>query len=389
MPVGATIGAAVIGAGAGIYSSSQASKAQTKAANTAADTSLELADKNNAFATEMYGKNEGHLTPFIDFGTAAGGNLMGLLLGKAPAASTPAATTGSTRTGTGTASATGYKGPSFDRIVAMKGDGIKGDMTSAITGWIDYYKAHPDEDPGVTSAQVARLKGDGITGDQSAVNSILSAYAARPPAASTPTAAPNNAAVRPLRSDYRGDAQGFNAAMAAYRTGATPAAGSSAPNAAQSAWDTFKNSTQYQERLNTGLNATASKYAAAGAFESGAERKAINDYAQMFASNEIANYMDQLYRQEALGAQAASSLAGVGTNLVNQVSANNNNAGNAAANAALVAGQGSANNWNAIGAGVGQVAGAIGGAFGSSYGNSGYDNQALEDSGIYAGAWDF
>jgi hypothetical protein len=68
------------------------------------------------------------------------------------------------------------------------------------------------------------------------------------------------------------------------------------------------------------------KYAAMGALESGAAMKAIDEYSQNFASNELANYMDQLYRQEALGASAASSLAGVGTNLVSQVSANNNNA---------------------------------------------------------------
>jgi hypothetical protein len=77
--------------------------------------------------------------------------------------------------------------------------------------------------------------------------------------------------------------------------------------------------------------------------------------------------MDDLYRQEALGASTASALAGVGQNLVGQVSANNNNAASAAGNAALVAGQGAANNWNAVGAGIGQVAGSVAGAMGSSY----------------------
>lgn len=167
-------------------------------------------------------------------------------------------------------------------------------------------------------------------------------------------------------------------------TGAAPATGST-PTPAQSAatagadtdaWDTYKKSAEYQNRLNAGLDATATKYAAAGAFESGAEKKAINDYAQVFASNELATYMDNLYRQEALGAQAASSLAGVGTNFVSQVAANNQNAADAASQAALIGGQASgnailaggqssANQWNAVGNAVGQVAGTVAGAVGT------------------------
>jgi hypothetical protein len=340
MPIGATIGAAVIAGGATVASGALASHAQSKAASQASATELAVADKNNAFAQGIYDQNEGHLSPFIDFGTAGGGQLMELLTGKNPATASTGTTGGTGSTATPPA-ATGYTGPTMAQIAAMKNDGVPGNYAAAQANLSAWRNAHPGVDP-----------------------------FAPPPAAPAPT----NAAAH---------------ATPATAT-ATPAA-TGTTNAAQSAWDTFKNSTQYQERLNTGLNATASKYAAAGAFESGAEKKAINDYAQMFASNEIANYMDQLYRQEALGAQAASSLAGVGTSLVSQVSANNNNAASAAANAALVRGQGAANNWNNVGNAVGQIAGAVGGAMGSSYGGGGYDYRALQDSGIYdgTGAWDF
>jgi hypothetical protein len=355
VPIGIAAGAAVIGAGASIYSSSQASKAQTHAANTASDTALQVANTNNAFAQSIYDQNEGHLTPFIDFGTSAGGNLMELLTGKKAAA--PTASTGTTTPAP--KPATGYTGPGLGSIGSQ----------SQMDQYLGYYQAHPEQDPGFTS--IAPFHGDAYK-DEDSANAVLAARQAY--IASHPATPATPAPTGPNTQHPTNPA-------------ATPA---STGNAAQSAWNTYKNSTQYQERLNTGLNATASKYAAGGAFESGAEKKAINDYAQTFASNEIANYMDQLYRQEALGASAASSLAGVGTNLVSQVSANNNNAGNAAANAALVRGQSSANNWNNIGNAVGQAAGAIGGAFGSSYGGGGYDYQALQNSGIYAGAgWDF
>jgi hypothetical protein len=87
MPIGtiATVGAAVVGAGAGIYSASKSAKAQKKAAQTASGIELQVADKNNAFAQSIYDQNEGHLTPFIDMGGMAGDEIMGLLLGKAPA----------------------------------------------------------------------------------------------------------------------------------------------------------------------------------------------------------------------------------------------------------------------------------------------------------------
>lgn len=162
--------------------------------------------------------------------------------------------------------------------------------------------------------------------------------------------------------------------------GATPAATppGASPGNALAAWNTFYNSPTYQVPLAQGLDAVNTKYAAMGALESGAAMKAIDNYGAGQASQALGTYMDQLYRQEALGESAAAATAGVGTNMVNQVSANNNNAasatgnaamtaGSAAGNAALVAGQGNANTWNAVGSGIGQLGGVVAGAMGSSY----------------------
>jgi hypothetical protein len=151
-------------------------------------------------------------------------------------------------------------------------------------------------------------------------------------------------------------------------TGGTPSGTSGGtPQSQLAAFNTFYNSPAYQVPLNEGLEAVNTKYAALGALESGAAMKAINDYAAGHAASALGTYMDDLYRQEALGAQSAAALAGVGTNMVNQVSANNNSAGAAAGNAALVGGQAAANNWTNIGSAVSGGLGTIAGAMQSSY----------------------
>lgn len=64
-----------------MVASDHASSAQTNAANQAAATEQNVATQNNQLARDMYAKNEGHLTPFMNEGMAAGDEYMGLLLG--------------------------------------------------------------------------------------------------------------------------------------------------------------------------------------------------------------------------------------------------------------------------------------------------------------------
>lgn len=194
---------------------------------------------------------------------------------------------------------------------------------------------------------------------------------------------------RPTRTNVFGDLIPSRPPVATPTPSPAPATGAPSAPSALSAWNTFYNSPAYQVPLAEGLEGVNTAYAAKGALESGAAMKAINNYAAGHAASALSTYLDNLYRQEALGAQAASSLAGVGTNMVSQVSSNNTAAGNAAGNAILYGGQASANNWNNIGGAIGTAAGTIGGALSSSYQQPAYDYDTLQNSGIYGDAWDF
>lgn len=119
------------------------------------------------------------------------------------------------------------------------------------------------------------------------------------------------------------------------------AGGMTAPMTAspqQNAFDIFRDSTGYQFRLGEGMDALNSGWAGASALQSGAAMKDAIQYGQNFASNEFNNYMGLLANQQGVGLAGASALAGVGNNYVSNVSANNNAAGTAQANAALFAG---------------------------------------------------
>jgi len=142
-------------------------------------------------------------------------------------------------------------------------------------------------------------------------------------------------------------------------TGAIPTGQS-----ALSPWDQFRNSTNYQWRLDQGNKGMNQAYAARGTLQSGAAEKGLLEYNQNFAANELGRYQDLLAGQQGMGLTAASALAGVGQNMVGQVTANNNSAASAAANAALAKGQATSNMYGGIASGIGQIAG----AFGSSYG---------------------
>lgn len=124
------------------------------------------------------------------------------------------------------------------------------------------------------------------------------------------------------------------------------------------AFNNYRNSTGYQFRFNEGMRALD---AAAPVLNSGARMKALQNYGQNIASGEFGNYLGQLANQQGVGLSGASAQAGVGQNYVNTVSANNNSAGTAAANAALMRGQATSNMW-------GGIANGIGGLFGSSFG---------------------
>lgn len=138
-------------------------------------------------------------------------------------------------------------------------------------------------------------------------------------------------------------------------TGGTVNAAQPSQPTAQQAFDTYRNSTGYQFRVNQGLDAVNSGYAGAGTLQSGAALKAINDYGQGMASQEFGNYLNSLGNQQALGLSGASALAGVGQNYANSLGniyqANGANQANAAL-AGASASAGAVNSLATIGAGM-------------------------------------
>lgn len=82
------------------------------------------------------------------------------------------------------------------------------------------------------------------------------------------------------------------------------------PAAAAKAWDTYRNSTNYQFMLNQGLQGI--EYANAPAFSSSATAKALNNYAQGMAGNALQGYEGLLVGQQGLGLQAGLGLGGIG-----------------------------------------------------------------------------
>jgi hypothetical protein len=185
MPIGATIGAAVIGTGASIYSSSKASHAQTQAANQAAGDQMAVAQENNQLARDMYDANASRLDPYSNMGLEAGDAYMGILLG--PNHTSPGSTTTNGYAtiptphtlgsgGSGSGSGSGSSGPlTLPDIMPMQNDGIPGNYASALTA---YYAAHPP-----TAAQIAAMKNDGIPGNYAAAT----AAGAQAPASSALT----------------------------------------------------------------------------------------------------------------------------------------------------------------------------------------------------------
>lgn len=325
---------AAVGAAVGIGGAVLSSRAQTRAANTAANTAEQNTAANNALAREMYGNNSARLDPYAANGMAASNVLNGMLLGTTAPAAVAAGNVQTTPASTmGTAPWT------YAQIAAMRNDGIRGNAERAQAELDAFY---------------ANRLSSGAPAGGAATNAGYPGF----PYAAQPTPAPSQPKTPYPVMD------GSTASLLPGRDGVASGTGGVATggvNPNQSAWDQFRNSTNYQFRLNEGMKALNQGYAARGMLESGAAMRGINDYAQNFASNELGNYMNLLSQQQQMGMGAASALAGVGQNMVNNVTANNNAAASAAANAALMRGQSNANMW-------GNIAGSIGNVLGSSYG---------------------
>lgn len=133
--------------------------------------------------------------------------------------------------------------------------------------------------------------------------------------------------------------------------------GQTPQQAAEGAFDIFKNSTGYQSRLNEAYKGLNTGYAANGLLESGAAQRRFGEVSQDYASNELARYMGYLTNQQGVGLSGASAVAGVGQNYANNITALNQSNADAIGNGALAR----ASNNNAL---YGSIAGAVGNVFG-------------------------
>lgn len=134
------------------------------------------------------------------------------------------------------------------------------------------------------------------------------------------------------------------------------------------ALNSFSHSAGMDFAMQQGANALNNLYAAHGQIQSGAAAKALQSFGQNTAlQNYFFPYVNMLGQQQAVGAGAASSVAGVGQNFGNTVANINGgianaigqgayNTGNALANQAAIRGYANGSIGSAIGSGLGSLA---------------------------------
>lgn len=293
--------AAAIGLGVAGVGSVISSKSQSKAASQASDATLQASRENAALMREIYGQNKEVLNPFVQRGNVAGDHINALLgLG---------GTIGGQQQG-GPATMSLPQSPSMNALSNLP------------------------------PATRQRNYGVGLSEDYTLPRGTL-----HPGAWNTP---PEQGGAMNRVPFAQNVPQGG---------GSTPTqtgGGQTAQEAANAAFDIFRNSTGYQFRVNEGQDAMNSGFGASGTLQSGAALKALDDYRQNMASNEFGNYMSYLGNQQGVGLSAGSALAGVGQNYANSMAANNNNAASAIGNAALVKGQN-----NPFGNALGMIGGGL------------------------------
>jgi hypothetical protein len=149
----------------------------------------------------------------------------------------------------------------------------------------------------------------------------------------------------------------------------TPEETAGAGNAFQKYIDT----SDYAFQRDQGERGLGARLSAAGGIESGAARKAAITFGKNLDSGFRGQYIGALSGQQGTGLTAANALAGVGTNYVNNVTNNNQNAADATSNGALIKGNANAGFYSTIGNALGQFAGQAfgGGGFGGSFGKGG------------------
>lgn len=170
---------------------------------------------------------------------------------------------------------------------------------------------------------------------------------------------------------------------------ATPAPAATPALSYDDAFNNFKDFIGYDFAYDEMMRALNHGYAASGQLQSGAAAKGIAEHVANLATQSAAfPYLNYLTGQQAMGAQSASALAGVGSNFggtaagMGQNYANsvgNINAGmggaiqsgaNALSNQAIIGGVANANMWSGVGSALGNLGSSLmqPGAFGTAPG---------------------
>ena len=283
---------AAIGLGLGAIGSVASASSQKSAANTAAQTAQNTTDANNALARDIYGQNQQALAPFMQRGNVAGDYINAML-------GLPSGVAGNSAATYNMGGQQGFPTQQGNQAVPYGQD----------------YMFSPNQFGGPYGMSGNDYRGQ-IT----------------------------NAGFFPQQFGPTAQVGGTQTGGIAQTQGVTT-------QNAQDAFGKYIKNSDYGFQFGQGSNALNSGYAGAGTLQSGAAMKAMEKFRQDLQSGYRNEYMGALGNQQGVGLSGASALAGVGQNYANSMTNNNNAAGNALANAALVKG----NN------GIGNVISGIGG----------------------------
>lgn len=278
---GVIAGAATIGGGLLASSSSK------KAANQASDAQVNVANQNNALTREIYNRNTGNFTPYMQSGTRANSLLDSFIYGG-----------------------------NVQQPQQMQPQGFApqgGFPQNAFNGGGGY-------------SQPSYIDGGGYFGDE-------------------------------MQGNYQPLPNGTSYAQP------QGAITTQAPTNAMSGYDAFVASPYYQNPLAEGFRALNHGLASSGRLESGDAYKRAIRYGQDYGAGRQDEYLNLVGTQANRGFGAASALAGVGQNMVNNITANNQGAADAISNAALIRGQANNSLYNSIGSGLGMVVGGLGSSY--------------------------
>ena len=324
-----TIGGAVLGSSAQKKAAKQANAAQQDATQA----QLTLGRESMALNRDIYNQNKDILNPFVQRGNVAG-EAINALLGLPPPAPAPATPGGTPQTNPVSAQ---------EPVTVGQGPGTGGPVlpNGLLRG---FQAARGEQDASVTLANLNALR------------------AAR--------------GLPPFANDLGTPAPVTGAAPTSTPTSTVPTPATPGVSPQEQAFRNFADSAGMRFQLEQGENAINQGYAAHGQLQSGAALKALQNYGQSTAlNNYLMPYMGLLGGQQATGAGAASSVAGVGQNFGNTAAAINAGMGssiqsgaNAASNAALLRGQANSNMWGGIASGLGGLASSFGGGGGGGFG---------------------